>query len=154
MELRQLLLDHQKDSLRNKDAARLSVLRLLMAQIKNKEIEKGKGSVLSDEEIIDIISSMIRKMDESIEGFTSGGRVDLAEKEKAEQVILRAYLPEPLSEQDLDRLVSEAAKETKASGPRSMGVVMQWLSPRTKGRADNRIVSQKVKTALEILGGS
>lgn len=154
MELRQKLLDHQKDSLKNRDAVRLSTLRLLMAQIKNKEIEKGKGAVLSDEEIVDIISSMIRKMDESIVSFTAGGRSDLAEKERAEQAILRVYLPEPLSDQDLDRLVLEAAQETKASGPRSMGVVMQWLTPHTKGRADNRIVSQKVKTALEAMAKS
>jgi hypothetical protein len=154
MELRQQILDHQKDSLKNKDTIRLSTLRLLMAQIKNREIEKGKGSVLSDEEIVDIISSMIRKMDESIASFTAGRRPDLAEKESAEKAILKAYLPEPLSEHDLDRLVSEATLETKASGPRSMGAVMQWLTPRTKGRADNRLVSQKVKTALESLAKS
>lgn len=149
MDLRQQLLDHQKESLRSGNAARLSVLRLLMAQVKNREIEKGKGSVLSDDEIVDIISSMIRKMDESILQFAQGGRPDLVEKEKSEQEILRVYLPAQMNEQDLDRLISEAIAETKASGPRNMGAVMQWLSPRTRGRADNRIVSQKVKAALD-----
>ena len=148
MGLREQILDHQKESLRARDSARLSVLRLLMAQIKNREIEKGKGAVLTDEEIVETIASMIRKMDESIEGFEKGGRPDLAEKERAEKTILSAYLPEPLSDSDLDRLVSEAVRETGASGPKGMGAVMQWLAPRTKGRADNRVVSQKVKAAL------
>ncbi|MCL4485803.1 MAG: GatB/YqeY domain-containing protein [Nitrospirae bacterium] len=148
MGLREQILDHQKESLRARETTRLSVLRLLMAQIKNREIEKGKGEVLSDEEIVETIASMIRKMDESIEGFEKGGRSDLADKERAEKIILQAYLPEPLSEGDLDRLVSEALRETGASGPKGMGAVMQWLAPRTKGRVDNRVVSQKVKTAL------
>ena len=148
MGLREQILEHQKDSLRAKDATKLSILRLLMAQIKNREIDKGKGLVLTDDEIVETISSMVRKMDESIEGFEKGNRSDLAEKERAEQAILRSYLPEPLSDSDLDRLVSEAMKETGASGPKAMGTVMQWLGPRTKGRADNRILSQKVKAAL------
>ena len=149
MGLRETLLDHQKESLKAKDSARLSVLRLLLSQVKNREIEKGKGSTLTDEEIVEAISSMVRKMDESIESFTAGGRADLADKERAEQAILRAYLPEPLSEEAIDRLIAEGIAETKASGPKGMGPLMQWLSPRTKGRADNRIVSQKVKAALE-----
>ncbi len=148
MGLREQILEHQKESLRARETARLSVLRLLMAQIKNREIDKGKGAVLSDDEIVDTIISMVRKMDESIESFVKGGRQDLADKERTEQTILKAYLPEPLSEPDLDRLVSEALKETGASGPKGMGAVMQWLNPRTKGRADNRVVSQKVKAAL------
>ena len=149
MGLRETLLDHQKESLKAKDSVRLSVLRLLLSQVKNREIEKGKGSTLTDEEIIETISSMTRKMDESIQGFTAGGRIDLADKERAEQAILREYLPEPLSETAIDALVAEGIAATGASGPKAMGALMQWLSPRTKGRADNRIVSQKVKAALE-----
>lgn len=149
MGLRETLLDHQKESLKAKDSVRLSVLRLLLSQVKNREIEKGKGSTLTDEEIIETISSMTRKMDESIQGFTAGGRIDLADKERAEQAILRAYLPEPLSEEAIDALVAEGVVATGAAGPKAMGALMQWLSPRTKGRADNRIVSQKVKAALE-----
>ncbi len=149
MGLRETLLDHQKESLKAKDSVRLSVLRLLLSQVKNREIEKGKGSTLTDEEIIETISSMTRKMDESIEGFTAGGRIDLADKERAEQAILREYLPEPLSEAAIDALVAEGISATGAAGPKAMGALMQWLSPRTKGRADNRIVSQKVKAALE-----
>jgi hypothetical protein len=147
--LRETLLDHQKESLKAKDSVRLSVLRLLLSQVKNREIEKGKGSTLTDEEIIETISSMTRKMDESIQGFTAGGRIDLADKERAEQAILREYLPEPLSEAAIDALVAEGIAATGAAGPKAMGALMQWLSPRTKGRADNRIVSQKVKAALE-----
>ncbi len=149
MGLRETLLDHQKESLKAKDSVRLSVLRLLLSQVKNREIEKGKGSTLTDEEIIETISSMTRKMDESIQGFTAGGRIDLADKERAEQAILREYLPEPLSEAAIDALVAEGIAATGAAGPKAMGALMQWLSPRTKGRADNRIVSQKVKAALE-----
>ena len=149
MGLRETLLDHQKESLKAKDSGRLSVLRLLLAQVKNREIDKGKGSTLTDDEIIETISSMVRKMDESIQGFTAGGRTDLADKERAEQVILRRYLPEPLSEEAIDTLVAEGIAATGAAGPKAMGALMQWLSPHTKGRADNKIVSQKVKAALE-----
>ncbi|MHB8368219.1 MAG: GatB/YqeY domain-containing protein [Leptospirales bacterium] len=149
MSLRETLLDHQKESLKSRESLRLSVLRLLLSQVKNREIEKGKGEILTDEEIIETISSMVRKMDESIQGFTAGGRTDLADKERAEQAILRAYLPEPLSEEAVDQLIAEGIAATGASGPKSMGALMQWLSPRTKGRVDNRIVSQKVKAALE-----
>jgi len=147
--LRETLLDHQKESLKSRDSLRLSVLRLLLSQVKNREIEKGKGEILTDEEIIETISSMVRKMDESIQGFTAGGRTDLADKERAEQAILRAYLPEPLSEEAVDQLISEGIAATGASGPKGLGALMQWLSPRTKGRVDNKIVSQKVKAALE-----
>ncbi|MGC8499754.1 MAG: GatB/YqeY domain-containing protein [Leptospirillia bacterium] len=149
MSLRETLLDHQKESLKSRDSLRLSVLRLLLSQVKNREIEKGKGEILTDEEIIETISSMVRKMDESIQGFTAGGRTDLADKERAEQAILRAYLPEPLSEEAVDQLISEGIAATGASGPKGLGALMQWLSPRTKGRVDNKIVSQKVKAALE-----
>ncbi len=138
----------QKESLRSGQKERLSIIRMVLAAIRNAEIEKGKGASLTEAELVAILSGMLRKLDESIEQFEKAGRTDLSEKEKNEKGILKAYLPEPLSEGELDALLEQALTETKAASPKDMGLVMKWLSPRTAGRVDNRLVSQKVKTRL------
>jgi len=137
-----------KDSLRSGQKERLSILRMVMAQIKNKAIEKGRDVQLTEEEIVDLLSGMIRRMEESVAQFTLGGREDLAEKEKSEMVIIREFMPEPLSDAQIDSLVAEAMSETHATSAKEMGAVMKWLAPKTMGRADNRVVSQKVKALL------
>lgn len=142
------LRDDQKESLRNGNKERLSIIRMALSAIRNAEIEKGKGASLTDPEVIAVLSGMVRKIDESVEQFEKAGRVDLAEKERLERQILKEYLPRPLDENELDRLLDEAIRETGASSPREMGNVMKWLAPHTSGRADNRLVSQKVKARL------
>jgi hypothetical protein len=137
-----------KDSLRSGQKERLSILRMVMAQIKNKAIEKGRDAQLTEDEIIDLLSGMLRKMEESVTQFTMGGREDLAEKEKSEMVVIREFMPEPLSVEQIDGLIAEAIKETHATSAKEMGSVMKWLTPKTMGRADNRVVSQKVKALL------
>jgi hypothetical protein len=137
-----------KDSLRSGQKERLSILRMVMAQIKNKAIEKGRDAQLTEDEIIDLLSGMLRKMEESVTQFTMGGREDLAEKEKSEMVVIREFMPEPLSVEQIDELIAEAIKETHATSAKEMGSVMKWLTPKTMGRADNRVVSQKVKALL------
>src|SRR4029078_8073146 len=89
---------------------------------------------------------------ESVEAFRKGGREDLASKEEAEIGILAAFLPEQLSEAEITGLVDEAIAATGAAGPRDLGKVMGWLSPRTRGRADGRAVSQLVGAALASMG--
>jgi hypothetical protein len=137
-----------KDSLRSGQKERLSILRMVMAQIKNKAIEKGRDAQLSEEEIVDLLSGMLRRMEESVTQFTMGGREDLAEKEKSEMVIIREFMPEPLSDDQIDAMIAEAMRETHATSAKEMGAVMKWLTPKTMGRADNRIISQKVKALL------
>ena len=137
-----------KDSLRSGQKERLSILRMVMSQIKNKAIEKGRDAQLTEDEIVDLLSGMLRKMEESVAQFTMGGREDLVEKEKAEMVIVREFMPEPLSNDQIDALIAEAIRETQAASAKEMGSVMKWLTPRTMGRADNRVVSQKVKALL------
>lgn len=138
----------QKESLRGGQKDRLSIIRMALSAIRNAEIEKGKGSVLTDAEVVAVLSSMVRKLEEAIEQYEKAGRTDLAEKEVAERNIIREYLPAPLSEPEIEALVEEAVRETGAASPRDMGSIMKWLAPRTSGRADNRVVSQKVKTRL------
>ncbi len=138
----------QKESLRSGQKVRLSIVRMALSAIRNAEIEKGKGSSLTEAEVVAVLSGMLRKLDEAIEQFEKAGRMDLSDKEKAERDILKEYLPEPLSERELELLLEQAVSETGAASPRDMGLVMKWLSPRTAGRVDNRLVSQKVKTRL------
>ena len=142
------LRDDQKECMRSGNKDRLSIIRMALSAIRNAEIEKGKGATLTDSEVISVLSGMVRKIDESIEQFEKGGRTDLAEKENRERQILKEYLPRPLDEAELDRLVAEAVRETGAKSSREMGVVMKWLTSHTAGRADNRLVSQKVKARL------
>lgn len=137
-----------KDSLRSGQKERLSILRMVMAQIKNKAIEKGRDAQLTEDEIIDLLSGMLRKMEESVSQFVMGKREDLAEKERSEMVVIREFMPEPLSVEQIDALIAEAIKDTHATSAKEMGAVMKWLTPRTMGRADNRVVSQKVKALL------
>ena len=134
--------------MRSGNKERLSIVRMALSAIRNAEIEKGKGATLTDAEVIVVLSGMVRKIDESIEQFEKGGRPDLAEKESRERQILREYLPRPLDEEELDQLVDEAVQTTEAKSSRDMGSVMKWLASRTSGRADNRLVSQKVKARL------
>ncbi len=142
------LREDQKECMRSGNKDRLSIIRMALSAVRNAEIEKGKGATLTDPEVVLVLSGMVRKIDESVEQFEKAGRLDLAEKENRERQVLKEYLPRPLDEKELDSLVDEAVRETGATSPREMGVVMKWLAPRTAGRADNRLVSQKVKARL------
>jgi len=135
-----------KQAMLDRDKLRTSTLRLVLSAAKNKEIEKGEP--LSDEEMIAVLSSETKKRRESVEEYKKGNREDLAEKEAAEIEILKKYLPEQLSEEEIQKLVKEAIAQTGAAGPKDMGKVMQALMPKVKGRADGRAVSEIVKNLL------
>jgi uncharacterized protein YqeY len=111
-------------------------------------IEKRDRRELSDDEIGGVLAREVKTRRESVEAFRKGGREDLAAKEEAEIAILGAYLPEQLDDATLEALVTEAIAATGASNARDMGKVMGWLSPKTKGRADGRRVSEIVARAL------
>jgi len=149
MTLRQELKNEMKDGMRSRDSDRVSVIRLLFSTIKNKEIEKGLGASLSDEEILKVIVSAAKQRKESIEQFSSAGRTELAEKEERELKILQRFLPEPLSEEALKAKVAEAIAEVGAIEMRQMGAVMKVLVPQLMGLADGNVLRKLVQAALQ-----
>ena len=140
------LVEDLKAALKGGDRLRTSVLRLLCALIKNKEIEK-RGE-LDDPEIIQAVIASCKLRKEAIEQYTKGGRDDLAAKEEAELTLLEAYLPPPLSPEELRKKIEEALAASQASSLKDMGKVMALLMPEISGRADGKVVSQMVKDAL------
>jgi uncharacterized protein len=141
-----LLAEDLKAALKGGDRLRTSVLRLLCALIKNREIEK-RGE-LDDSEIIQAVIASCKLRKEAIEQYTKGGRDDLAAKEEAELKLLEAYLPPPLSPEELRKKIEEALAASQASSLKDMGKVMALLMPEISGRADGKVVSQMVKDAL------
>ena len=119
-----------------------------MAQNAIYNAEKAKRQPLSEDEVLSLVAREVKTRRESVEAFRAGGREDLASKEEAEIAILGEYLPQPLSEDELRRLVDEAITATGATSPRDLGKVMGWLSPRTRNRADGKVLSGLVAQAL------
>jgi hypothetical protein len=143
-----------KKAVKGGDEINRSTLRMVLAAVSNKEKEKrykekAEAEVqLTEEEMIEVISSEAKKRKEAIREYEKGGRQDLAEKEKAELKILEKYLPEQLSEEEIRKLVQQAVEKTGASEMKDMGKVMAELMPQVKGKADGTIVSQIVKELL------
>jgi hypothetical protein len=121
---------------------------MLLAAITNEEVAGKVAKVLTDAEIITVLSREAKKRREAVDAYTQAKRDDLANKEKAEGVIIAQYLPEQLSEADIKKMISEAIAETNASGPAGMGLVMKVLQPKITGKADGGLVSGLVKAAL------
>jgi len=138
--------DDLKEAMKGKDAATLSTLRMLIAAARNKEItlREGGEAELTDEQIIEVVSSEIKKRRDSAEAYTSGGRPELAEKETAEIATLQKYLPAQLSDEELEKIV----KEVIASGADNFGKVMGQVMARAKGKADGGKVGELVKKLL------
>jgi len=132
--------------MRSGDALRRDVLR--MAQNTMYNIEKAKKVTLSEDEVLGVLTREVKTRRESVEAFRSGGREDLAAKEEAEIAILQGYLPDALTEAEIGALVEQAVAATGASSARDLGKVMGWLSPKTRGRADGKVVSGLVAQAL------
>ena len=133
-------------AMRSGDSLRRDVLRMVASAAYN--VEKRQGRPLTDAEYLDVLAREVKTRRESVEAFRAGGREDLASRETAEIEIIAAYLPTALTDEELQALVDEAIAATGATTPRDMGKVMGWLSPRTKGRADGRHVSELVAKAL------
>lgn len=147
MSLHQRLDDDLKRAIKSSDKLKTSVLRMVKAAIKNRQVEKQRE--LSEEEIISVILTLSKQRRESIELFSKGGREDLADKEKQEISILQSYLPGQLTQEELDRLIIESIQESSAEGVKDIGKVMRVLMPKVKGTADGKIVNQRVKELLE-----
>jgi uncharacterized protein len=146
VDLKAQLTEDLKSALRSGDKLRTSVIRLLTALIKNREVEK-RGP-LTDAEALQAVSASCKQRQEAIEQFRQGGRQDLVDKETAELAILQSYLPAALSPDELQTLVQEAIRNSQASSPREMGKVMALLIPKVTGRADGKIVSTLVREML------
>ena len=137
-----------KQSMLAKDAARTSTLRMLKSAIEYSKIEK-KQENLTDADVTAVIKKQIKQRQDSIEGFEKGNRVDLADKEKAELAILKSYLPEELSQAQLEEIVKAVIAEVGATVKADMGKVMKAVQAKAAGRADNRLVSQLVSAQLK-----
>ena len=133
-------------AMRGGDGLRRDVLRMVTSAAYN--VEKKQGKPLTDDEYLAVLSREVKTRRESVEAFRAGGREDLASKEEAEIAILGEYLPQALTEDEIAALVREGIAATGASSARDMGKVMGWLSPRTRGRADGKHVSELVVQAL------
>jgi uncharacterized protein len=134
------------DAMKQKDTVRTSTLRLLISALRNKEIERKK--TLSDGELLEVIQSEAKRRREAVDEYTKANRADLAAKEEAEFNVLKAYLPEPLSDAELKKLIETAVQSAGAKGPQDMGKVMSALMPQIKGRADGKQAQQLVQQAL------
>jgi len=133
-------------AMKARDGVRVSTLRLAMAAAHNRQIELGHE--LTDAEVIEVLDRQVKQRRESIELYRKGGRPELAGAEEAELAVLREFLPEPLTDAELERLAREAVAATGAQGPADMGRVMGALVPQTKGRADGKAVSEMVRRLL------
>ena len=146
MSLKDRINDDMKAAMRARETERLGTIRLLLAAIKQREVDER--IVLDDAAITGVIDKMIKQRKDSISQFESAGRTDLVEKESAELTILSAYMPEQMSDAEIAAEVQAAVAQTGAAGPQDMGKVMGVLKPKLAGRADMTAVSGLVKAAL------
>ncbi len=146
MQLKNRITEDMKTAMRAKDAARLGTVRLLLAAMKQKEVDERV--VLSDADVLAIIDKMVKQRRESIAQFEKAGRTDLADGEKAEIAVLSTYLPQQLDEAEVAQAIAAAITESGASGAKDMGKVMGLLKSRLAGRTDIGKVSGLVKAKL------
>ncbi|MCK9253379.1 MAG: GatB/YqeY domain-containing protein [Clostridiales bacterium] len=146
MDMKTRLLQDLKDAMRTRDSLRKDLLQILRAGIL--QAEKDGQCTLDDPDILDIVAREVKKRQENLAELAHSGRQDILDKNQAELAVLERYLPRPLTESEIDRIVLEAIRESGASSPRDMGQVMKLVMPQTKGRADGKLVNQAVKRHL------
>jgi len=146
MSLKDRITEDMKAAMRAKDSARLSAVRLLLAAIKQREVDERKS--LSDADVVAVIDKMLKQRRDSISQYEAAGRRDLADAEQFEVRVLTAYMPQPLSETEIEAAVVNAIAKAGAKGPQDMGAVMAALKPALAGRADMGKVSSLVKSKL------
>jgi len=147
MSLEQQLSADIATAMKAKDAGRLTPLRMLKAALMNKSVEKNRALELSEE--LQVVSTLVKQRRDSIEQFTSGGRTDLADKERAEITVLETYLPPSVSAEEVDQAVAQAVAETGASGPKDMGRVMKAVMAALAGKTvDGKTVNERVRARL------
>ena len=146
MTLKERITEDMKGALRARETARLSTIRLLLAAMKQREVDERIA--LTDADVLSIIDKMVKQRKDSITQFEAGGRMDLVAAEKSEVEVLSAYLPQQLSDAEIESLIAAAIARTGAAGPAGMGKVMTELRPQVAGRADMGRLSALVKAKL------
>ena len=146
--LKQRLADEMREALRSGQKVRLAALRLLLASVKNREVELRRE--VSDDEFREVATREVKRRVEALEAYEKAGREDLAAREREEREVLRAYLPEQLTPEETDALIDEAIATTEATSARELGKVMGFVMARARGRVDGSAVQARVR---ERLGG-
>jgi uncharacterized protein len=150
MSLKDKIVADMTQAMRDKDANKLSTLRMAKAALMNEENKRGVGYQLSDEEVAKTLQSLVKQRRDSIEQYTNAGRAELAEKEEAELAVLEAYLPQAATEAEIAAAVEAAVAETGASSIKEMGAVMKAALAKLQGKtADGKLVSETVRTKLQ-----
>ncbi len=144
--LKQRLTDDMKTAMRSKDARRLGVIRLILAAIKQREVDER--TELDNSQVLAILDKMTKQRRDSIEQYTKGDRPELADKERAEIEVIADYLPPALSDAELESMINDAIATSGASSPKEMGKVIGLLKGKLQGRADMGAVSAQIKARL------
>ena len=149
--MRERIAESIRDAMRSRDDLRLSTLRLMSAAVKDQDIARRgqpEGGELPDAEIRALFSKMLRQREESARAYEEAGRMELAERERAEQRVIREFLPKPMTEKEIDAAIAKAIRDTQASSIRDMGKVMGALKQAHAGRMDFGAAGTRVKAAL------
>ena len=147
MSLKALLQDDMKSAMRTRDKERLAVIRMLMAAVKQREVDEREE--LSDADVLAVIEKMVKQRRDAEQQYREANRPELADAEAAEIAVLENYLPAQLSEAEIDQAIDNAIAESQAQSMRDMGKVMGVLKPRLQGQADMAVVSQRLKARLQ-----
>ncbi|GAH58456.1 unnamed protein product [marine sediment metagenome] len=147
LSLEEVIFNDMKKALKGNEKLKLSTLRLIRAAIKNAEI--SKKDKLTEDEVIGIVANNLKKLEESLDIFTKGQRPELAEKAKKEIEIVKKYLPEQLSEEEVEKIVKETIIKFGFKGPQDIGPAMREIIPQLKGKADGKIVNKMVRDLLD-----
>lgn len=148
MSIKQKISDDTKEAMKAKDGAKVNALRFLTSAIKNKEIEV-RPNAITEEDILSVIKKSVKQRQDSIEMYTQGGRQDLVDQEKLELSIIESYLPQQMGADQVAAIVQKVIAEIKATSIKDMGAVMKAVQAQTQGAADNKIVSELVRKALQ-----
>ena len=146
MTLKQQITEDMKTAMRGGDKPRLGVIRLMLAAIKQREVDERIE--LDDSQVLAVLEKMMKQRKDSVSQYAAAGREDLAEVERAEMTVIEGYLPAKLGEAEIDALIATAIQETGASSPRDMGKVVAAVKDKAAGRADMGVVSARIKARL------
>ncbi len=147
MQIQIRLTSDMKSAMREKDQVKLDTIRFVMAAIKYREIEL-RPEAITEDEVISVLKKLAKQRKESIEQYQAGGRQDLVDKETAELKILELYLPAQMSREQLEKIISDVMGEVKATSVKDMGTVMKAVMAKTAGSADNKMVSEIIRSKL------
>lgn len=147
MELREQIMADVKDAMKSKDQLKLNTLRFFQAAVKNREIEL-RPDLITPDDVMGVLKKLVKQRKESIEQYQNGGRQDLADQEAAELKVLEGYLPAQMGREQVEKVVTEVIAALGAKTVKDMGPVMKEVIARTAGTADNKIVSEVIKSKL------